>query len=220
MIDVSSIINDSCPLFVGRRMPGTPECLVEIDDGLYLIPNGAYEELSRQVPDMSMNMLTTISKTDYLKWQQIRPASNSWDGLEVNILDYKDCVSIVSPSFAIIYKAINLHQVNIPYKKSFNSREEYKKGKKYVDSVEELIDKNFQKSNKYSFTAVSRLEHKPTNMNYWHITLDIYEPDKDSFVKNNKGYRQDICEYVVDTMLKKNVRLQITEPILDEKYYK
>ena len=98
---------------------------------------------------------------------------------------------------------------------------EYQEGKKYVDNVEELIDKNFQKSNMYDFTAISQLEHKPTNMNYWHVTLDIYEPDKDTFLKNINGkYRKFICDYVVDTMLKKNVRLHIDEPELDERFYK
>lgn len=220
MIDLSSIIDASCPLFVGRRMNGDPQGFVEIDDDLYLMPNEISQELSGHVPDMSMNMLTSISKVDYLKWQQIKSASDSWDGSEIKVQDYNDCVSFISSSYAIIYKASNLHNINIPYKKSFNSMKEYQEGKQYVDYVEKLIDKNFQKSNEYDFTAISKLEHKPTNMNYWHVTLDIYEPDKDTFLKNNKGkYRKDICDYVVDTMLKKNVRLHIDEPKLDERFY-
>lgn len=221
MIALSSIIDASCPLFVGRRMEGSPQGFVEIDDDLYLIPDEISQTLTAHVPDMSMNMLTNISRVDDLKWQQIKSASDSWEGNEVNVDDFRDCVSIVSPSYAIIYKASNLHHINIPYKKSFNSMKEYQEGKKYVDNVEKLIDKNFQKSNEYDFTAISKLEHKPTNMNYWHVTLDIYEPDKDTFLKNSKGkYRKDICDYVVDTMLKKNVRLHIDEPELDERFYK
>ena len=221
MIDLPSIIDASCPLFVGRRMDGYPQGFVEIDDDLYLIPNEISQTLTAHVPDMSMNMLTNISRVDDLKWQQIKPASDSWEGNEVNVDDFRDCVSKVSPSYAIIYKASNLHNINIPYKKSFNSMKEYQEGKKYVDNVEKLIDKNFQKSNEYDFTAISKLEHKPTNMNYWHVTLDIYEPDKDTFLKSSKGkYRKDICDYVVDTMLKKNVRLHIDEPELDERFYK
>lgn len=221
MINITSAINASYPLFVGRRMSGVVQDFVEIDDDLFLIPSTLYDELCNQVPDMSMNMLTTISKVDYLKWQQVKPASDDWDGNEINVEEFKDFVSFVSPSYAIIYKASNLHNIHIPYKKSFNSKNEYEAGKKYIDHVEELIDKNFQKGNEYDFTAISKLEHKPTNMNYWHVTLDVYESDKDTFLKNNKSkYRKAICEYVVDTMLKKNVRLKIDEPVLDEEFYK
>ena len=125
MIDLSSIIDASCPLFVGRRMEGSPQGFVEIDDDLYLIPNEISQTLTAHVPDMSMNMLTNISRVDDLKWQQRESASDSWDGNEVNVDDFRDCVSIVSPSYAIIYKASNLHHINIPYKKSFNSMKEY-----------------------------------------------------------------------------------------------
>lgn len=37
MIDLSSIIDASCPLFVGRRMEESPQGFVEIDDDLYFI---------------------------------------------------------------------------------------------------------------------------------------------------------------------------------------
>lgn len=109
MIDISSIIDALCPLFVGRRMNGEPQGFVEIDDDLYLIPNEICQDLSGHVPDMSMNMLTNISRVDDLKWQQTNSASESWDGNEIKVQVYNDCVSLISPSYAIIYKASNLH---------------------------------------------------------------------------------------------------------------
>lgn len=218
-MDFNAIMDDSCSLFVGRRMEGSPNELEEIDDNLYVMPDEVSENMVSKVPDMSMNILTTVSKIDYLKWQQTKNACEIWDGKIIDIKDFVGDVNFIPSSYAIIYDARNLHGIKIPYTKSFNSKKEYMEGKKYCDHVEELIDANFTKRTPYPFSAQSKLNHKPTNMNYWHVTLDIYEPGKERYTSNSKGYRGEICSYVVDNMLKKNIRIDIDEPVLDEKYY-
>ena len=57
MIDLSSIIDASCPLFVGRRMEGSPQGFVEIDDDLQLVISGWYVV----VPSLSLTLRAGVA---------------------------------------------------------------------------------------------------------------------------------------------------------------
>lgn len=234
-------VADAMPsLMVARRIDLKDEDLIDLGDGYYSLTEDMLRKYlmnehpdmtdkekkgaKSHIPDMSMSMMTDKSRRDYLKFRQTGKARNAWNGKNVKIGNYINDIKRSEGRWcSISYRVDKLHNKSIPYQGKFKDQKEFDKYKGDVGSVRDkkIILKNFSKNNEYPLIAYMRLEHKPTMMNYWHMTLCI-RPFKDSpdIKDSNSKRNQAICNQAFTKILRVGYKINYDgRDVMDGRLY-
>lgn len=198
-IDIDKmLVNGNMPLVVVRRSP-IPFKLVGPKKNLL-----AEECVSENVFNYSMNLLGGgFQVKEHLGLRQKDKGCNDWDGESFLTEDeLEGCWERLEESHPIYYRVEDLHGVGIPYKKKIEKERDYKL------ILQQLIEQDKQAAigvwepngREVELTGVIRVNHAPTMMNYWHVTLDAYEPHalEKPLKKNKSAWNSEIRGYVVD----------------------
>lgn len=227
---VLSVCSDA---FIGRRIEGA-KC-ESIDDSLgedaMCLKVRALP--SSEIPNLSTSLLGARHEVDDFHFCQKGKGSKDWDGKVVSIDQYQpdtDFIIIESEMIVAVWPAIELHKRPVPYKKVYTKKKEYneeisniKKSLPYQEIYFEEYEKlkKDEKGNPFcEFEGMVILNHCPTNLNYWHFTIDLYPAEASgSAIKNAKSaWRAMMCDNVADYMRRTFILLE--EGIQPPKIYK
>lgn len=198
-IDLEEILdNEKLPLVVVRRSP-IPFELVGPKKNLL-----AEDCVSENVFNYSMNLLGgDFQVREHLELRQKNKGTEDWDGKSFLTEDeLEECWEHVEESYPIYYKVEDLHGVEIPYKKKFEKERDYNV------ILQLLIEQDMRTAigiwkpsdKEVKLTGVMRVNHAPTMMNYWHVTLDAYElfAQEKPLKKSKSAWNAEIRGYMVD----------------------
>lgn len=213
-ISIDDILKEANNFGLARRVEkDIEEYIVDMGDNMYILSLAYKQDHIKDPIDMSMNILTTSSSLKDAKFVQTRkPSCESWNGTNVDIDSCKNLLRFNSECHILVYNASNLHNKPGQYTRKYNDRNSYD-----IDRAILTIDEVFSKNNNYQRNFQIRLHHKPTNCNYWHITLEILAP-----VNGTKGitlkYKKwldnsDLLEYIWDKYLSQGFYLD-TNPCI------
>jgi hypothetical protein len=121
---------------------------------------------NKDIPRMSMNLLGGFFDVVDIKFIQKKPASDDWlEGNKILALkDFKNCIEIYPTPIPIFFHLIDVNKIPFPYQKD-------KKSLPSGLSVE-------LESNRAKLNGTTKILHKPTLSNFWHIEFHLFEDEK------------------------------------------
>lgn len=158
--------------------------------------------------DLSMNIISEDSSIessnyyhDILKCDDNK--KGNWNGEEVFLNKYGDVYHYTPSCYFLVFESKNLHNIQFPFHKKYNSVEEWNSEK---DDIDSLIDFVFNKNKTYSVMGKTTLKHDPTPLNYWHIVIDVHAPNSKPPLKNAKSkWKQDVQTSIFENVIRKNI---------------
>lgn len=191
---------------VARRIRKEKLSPIDLDDGYLIIPVSMRGNVfdDKDVPDLSMNIICRDSRPECVNYNQIGAAHSKWDKKTVIPHKYSKLVKR-EDAIAVVYKAAWFHKKNIPYRKVMLKKVDFDTSLPFMDKddkiTKELLCSQFASGNRYKVWGYMELEHKPTMMNYWHVTLVLHEAGG-KIVKNAKSEAQkEMCGFVINNIL-------------------
>jgi hypothetical protein len=169
------------------------------------------------IPGMSMNLLGSYFKVEHIKYRLLREAANKWQGKTIFLSNYVDLIDqfiIYSP---IIYSSKTLHNVSIPFIYDSND----KAAKKDVIAWEKATGLTAELvKEEYRLKGRLFLQHEPSNLNYWHVELKLFDAMKKEVKKYEGTRRKTAIDYVLEHYLS-IAYSEVPESLkkIDEKHY-
>ena len=132
---------------------------------------------------------------------QKRPGCDEWDGeKEIDINEFLDCISEIADAVPVYYRSRVICQKNIKTTVSFNNKDAYKAMKVLFPGVD---FPTFVKGIEVELTTKIDIKHVPTNLNYWHVQMEVYPQTTDKeFSNDNVDWRRLIYENIRDSILR------------------
>lgn len=174
-------------------------CIVKEDSTLL-------DDFFERIPFLSMTMLRSSFPIEFARFIGCR---DSWNGGIVFPWKYRGLKGINPNSYLMVYKARNLHNQPVQYKRRFVNQTEAKKNQDYYEQLKDDIVMNaFTNMTLYSGIGGISLRHSPTPMNYWHFEL-VLKNREGEIIKNAKqeskvNMKTTFVNYVWDQYLKKH----------------
>lgn len=132
--------------------------------------------INNDVLDWSTNLLGGGFKTEDICWGQHEHGTDEWDGEDVVLDNYEGCYEQISA--CCLFIAFNsLHNITIPYKRRFGSIKDLEQYAEKTNDISMDIVNLWDINNEAECNATINVEHKPTMLNYWHMTIGITPKD-------------------------------------------
>lgn len=143
----------------------------------------------KRIPDLSMNLLGCFFKARHVKYFVYKPGSDPWDGSKIRIRNFRNAYKVANDAEPIFIQAKNISDIPIPFKAVNNSTNRGRVGNLPFEP---------NKDNEIQLFGTTRIEHSPTNLNYWHVELKVIDFN-DSPIKNaaNK-FNESACDFIHD----------------------
>lgn len=149
---------------------------------------------------LSMNLMGGSFKPEHVIFTPKKPGSNDWKLDEnVDLKDYEDCIERNEKATAVYYRESVICQPNISIlfvfndKSSFNSFCNVFQDAQHPQYKDGVIDQGVFTTN---------IEHRPTNLNYWHVQLEVYPQLKDEMLNNDHSvWRKRVFNHIRSTIL-------------------
>lgn len=157
------------------------------------------EECFEHVVHMSINLMGGPFKPEYVCFSQKKPGSDEWKGGDVCFDDYAASIELLKNATPIFYLSSILNQPELSVSVSFDNSESYKSFKNTMGG-EGWPD--YFKGIRVNVPFYIRLEHVPTNLNYWHVQMEVYPKMTEEQLKNESGvWRKRIFEHIRTAIL-------------------
>lgn len=204
---------ERCPdAMLGHKLDGTLEqCINPEDDSIYMsvLPVDC-------IPNLSCSLLGTFFKVNHLHFLPDNEGKTPWEEGTVvgDEMMCKDNYNHYSDITVVGWKAREVQGKPLPYDHVFDKKTLYDAFKEAAKGIAELrkvevylnewedLKKNPANSKLKIAEVVgeARVNHDPTNLNYWHFTIDIYPAESDiKPLKNaSKGWSRNIATNLCD----------------------
>ena len=216
-MDVHRILEENPGFFVARRLDGTLIESTEVRNGCRFFRLDSLGEL-KHLSKMSLDLLGGRYLPE--KHQRFRTrgeGSSSWDGKTVFCRIPKSCFTYWEQECcSVAINASSLKSVTIPYRKQLNQ-----------EQLEELVNRGisiekFTRKQEYELEGELRLEHEPSNLNYWHFQANFYPAgETEPMEGEKKGWKGNALNYIVQFLLATPVYSfpDYMPPVISKKYY-
>ncbi len=150
---------------------------------------------SKDVPRLSTNLLGSYYLLKHIKFRTMKNGAEPWlNRTKIHLLDFINDYEVLKKICPIIYKLNNLHNAPVPF---------INKKNKHSD--------NFIKANnltpeiigvEYKLKGKIKIVHEPTNLNYWHVELKLYDAlDTEVTRKDDNAWARSSKRYVLEHFL-------------------
>lgn len=154
------------------------------------------------LPHMSMNLCGGLFQPCHVRFVQKKPACDKWDNTcDVSLDEYIQYVTENERYTPVFYRASELCQKDIRIPVLFPDKSAYK-------AAAGLYAKNgfilppYEKGKPVETVTEIRVEHVPTNLNYWHTQMEVYPPHGETELKDdNATWRKRIFNQIRDSIL-------------------
>ena len=183
-----------------------------------------HEALSDQrIGNMSMSLLGTLFQKDDIKFKQRGDAMADWTGGEVdaNRLIENWVEEVPQPWFVVVWFARGLHDKKVPYKKGGITNDKYEQFKADVEAVRNIVLGTLDEYNAASepLFGITKINHRPSNLNYWHFTLDTYPATRAGYIEEPMdNSEKNLLKKVGKQLLRYSFRRyeEVTIPVVKE----
>jgi hypothetical protein len=168
----------------------------------------------QDIPGMSLNILGGLFQVDFNQYKTTGTASDEWNNCPVYLTDYLKDYQIITSNFTSIYfKSSDLHHIDVPF-----IREQNHDSIKFYASLNRTPD---MINGKYQLNGNLFLEHKPTNLNYWHAELAFIDVEGHRVDRKIKASQKKAADYVIDHILcvAGNVLVPVSFPPVNRSHY-
>lgn len=218
-ISTNEILEYSQEAIIGRRIDENKD--VCLDDSLgkdaLAIKEDSLEKILplKRVPNLSTNLLgCNFELGDFLYIQKNEGKVDWMEGVDVSdYLQTEENFQVVSGDmFVIGWMVKDFEQWTIPYKRKFEQKKVYDQFKEdiqsktdgdvniFLEEYQKFCSKN--KNKQLELDGEVRLNHRPTNLNFWHFTIDLYSmEDKDNPIMDiNSSWKEQMAISVRDVL--------------------
>ena len=215
-LDIDILLRKYPRLLVVRMIEGNPsEYYKETEGGQKVLTETVFKS---SMANLSMNLaggLFNTANDAHLRFLPcIEAAIEEWDGNEIPAMLYNsvECYKFYETCYGPCFFVVDIHNKTFPFYRHFESKEErdaYALQVKAASSETQMdYDAQFVGeflSKKQNILVKPRLKvhHKPTKVNYWHITLDTYRPTDTKLVSPSE--KQNNTDRNMFKALKKNL---------------
>lgn len=141
----------------------------------------------QRIANMSMSLLGTLFQKDDIRFKQKEEAMADWNGGEVDAVRLIEnfVEEVPEPWFVVVWLAGGLHNQEVPYKKGGIKQEDFEKFKEEVNTVSGIVLGTLAEYNaeEEPLYGVTKVNHRPSNLNYWHFTLDVYPATREGYIE-------------------------------------
>lgn len=156
------------------------------------------EECFEHIAHLSMNLLGGLFRPEYICFVQKKPGCEPWCGENIKYEDYAPYVNEIADAVPIFYLASKINQKNLAVTVMFNDSQSYKMFKEKVEGAWP----EFHKGISIEITSEMRIEHAPSNLNYWHLQMEVYPEMSEESLNNENGvWRSRIFEQIKTAVL-------------------
>ena len=197
--DIRTLLSKYPSLLGIRMIPGIIEdYTVESDKGDKVLTELVFQN---SMANLSMNLAGGMFNTDKNSDLRFLPISEEakkiWNGEQVpeDLYLNENNYSFTAICFGLGFLIRNIHCRTFPFYRHFESeqeRNEYAEKANFVLSDEEkAYDAHIVEAFKDKKTNVLthpriKINHSPTMLNYWHVTLDTYRPTEIEYVSSTE----------------------------------
>lgn len=204
-MDIDYLLSNGLDLCVSRRVDGERDNIVEKIGNDYVIVNSA---AIGQPADFSVNLLGGKFEDKHIDLYSSDETNNGdWYGRkEPNVNE--ELITEKSPCFAIYYNVKDFLDFPVKQTKTFTKEADYKKFIQELtpEQLKQYELEIYVKNRQYEFLVRKKINHKPTNMNYWHVTFDLYSfdsPDEELTSEDrNNSHRRILKHFSHDFLMK------------------
>lgn len=205
-IDLEKVLAHSGCFYVCRTVYSPIEDIISEDfDGNKILDIDAFKE---HVVGLSVNMMGGHYNESHLVYftRMKHPSSEDWKGQTIKLTDFVGGFDRHPQAYPIYYSSEVLHRQ--PVRHSFFKPDKGRKQslkESFGDSCDEIF------GDEWRTQCEIFIAHKPTNLNYWHMQLEMkpaLEDDDKSF-KNDKAWRKDIYAQLISDILTKKFMLSL-----------
>lgn len=170
---------------------------------------------------LSMNLMGGLFEASHLIYQQKGEGRKEWNGGNVCLADYVNCIVVMSSAWPLYYSSVSLHR------RHFSTRLIFKKDEKgkynsLKEAAKSMALDDFQgKDVCVDFVSEIFISHVPTNLNYWHVQMEVKPAleEDDSYFRNGKSWREDVYTQLLVDILSFDFMGEAVPKFIDKKYY-
>ena len=213
-IDIQKAI-DSDKIYVLRRSNQSES---ETFNDLGLLREEAISDKNtwKEIPSLSFNLLGGFFKTKHSKYSTNGKGSEEWDGASmISFWDFINLFEIKKFKGFYIFDAKDLHNITVPISSSETNREAKKK-------LAQLKLIPINEDGKIMVNGKTIIRHVPTNLNYWHIQLEIISPlHENKSIPRGTGneFAKSACSFVLTNILTTNAKKIAQFSVLKKELY-
>lgn len=154
--------------------------------------------ISDDVLDWSINLLGGEFKIEDICWRQTGKGITEWNDGDVNICDYDGSYELTKSTNCVFISLCCLHNQIIPYRRKFGSRKDLEQYTVKTSEFNKDVMVQWNTEDELECHATIIVEHKPTMLNYWHMTIEIVPKDFEEPIsrdsKKNKSLKKRVKE--------------------------
>lgn len=182
-------------LMAVRKVDGKPEDFEHkgSQGKTYIMP----EVFEGNMANLSMNLaggLFDVRSNKHLPYLPVNDeAKSDWDGREPSESLYSDYSE--KKCFGLCFLISRIHRRTFPYCRCFNTQKDFDEYQKKVEEAALdtrrdkdliLVGRFVSKFEPVELRPYIMIHHSPTNVNYWHVTLDTRRPTDNSFIDSQE----------------------------------
>lgn len=172
------------------------------------------------IQNLSMNLLGGKFEIKHHSFLPKNNGASNWDGNNIKLSQYKDSYIDENPAFYICFNVEEIDGKTYPFPNPFNTQEERDSMEKEATATlnkhglnidQEIVEKFRSPRDNVNIQVLMKLNHHPTMLNYWHITLDTTRPDNPEYImpceklnsrdkRQMKAFKQHLMELIVDNI--------------------
>lgn len=201
---------------IGHWLEGPKENFIDdsLGEGMIALSTDALP--IERIPNLSCSLMGALFLFEHFHFRQVKDGKNPWDG-DTNIPDsmLNEENFIYMPEVTVIGWEINsLENRDLPYRRAFSKKSEYDKVKQmsaeigrkrgictsYLKGWEDMTNNTENGKQRIAdLKGKCHIIHNPTNMNFWHFTIDIFPADKEEPMKSvSAAWQKNIASYLAD----------------------
>lgn len=216
-IEAVDIINNCSDAIIGHWIEGTYESCIDLTLGPGMERLKEESLPNKSVPNLSCSLLGALYLYEHFKYLPANDGKKLWDE-NTDVPDEMvspDNYTILAKYFVVGWLIRNVHFYHIEYPHGFSKKKEYDAFKNKAEGVAEKrnIDAAYLKeweelkfavgSDKLRIAKLkgeARVNHNPTNLNFWHFTIDSYpaEDDVKAIANASDGWRYNMAANLAD----------------------
>lgn len=188
-LSIDRLLKQYKGLMVVRQVEGEESLFrMETEDGVSILRDTVF---GTSMANLSLNLaggIFNVDREEHLRFLPTSPKAEApWEGGQVNpdIVSDSENYSFCSPCFGLCFLVNTIHERSFPFFKHFDSQAERDEYEQLAISATTAKEKEYDahlvgafesKHNNVVIRPRTRINHAPTNANYWHVTLDTYRP--------------------------------------------
>jgi hypothetical protein len=148
-----------------------------------------------KIPDMSLNIMGGAFLENHIPFRAVGPASENWDGKKyIFLLDYVKHIQppAIKGGFCGLYINVSsIYNKNYPFECDNNTT---------ARQIAQKLKISMPLSGPLQVPCSFKIDHVPTNLNYWHVQLTLKVSESDA-KEAKSGPSREAAKYFIEQLI-------------------